>query len=298
MCPYCKSFINPRKRGFYKRPADGKRIQRFKCRDCRRSFSSQRFGIEFRLRKRSNLQRIYRLLCRGVSQRAIAEEFELHRDSIGRRIVRYGACAKHNLEVYRSERTPIEKFQIDEMISFEHTKCKPVTIPIAVESETRKILALSVGKIAAFGHLAAISRKKYGPRPCERSKVLNEVFKDIKSCSVPTPFIKSDESKYYPPLIVKYFPGANHFAYKGRKGCVVGQGELKAGGFDPIFSLNHSYAMFRDNLKRLTRRTWCTTKLVERLQLMLYMYAWFHNLRLEKMKKPVSLIWTRTAPIK
>ncbi len=291
MCPHCKSEVPAVKRGYYQRSSDNKRLQRFLCKACGRSFSIQHFGFEYRLKDRRNLQQIYRLLCRGISQRAVAEEFRLHRDGVARRIIRFGACCRHNLEVYRQAREPLSKFQIDEMISFEHTKCKPVTIPIAVESDTRKILALRVGKIAAFGKLAAISRKKYGRRPCERNKVLNEVFADLKACAVPTAFIKSDESKYYPPLIGKYFPEAVHQSYKGRRGCVVGQGELKAGGFDPIFSLNHSYAMFRDNLKRLTRRTWCTTKLVPRLELMLYMYAWFHNLRLEKTRRPVQLAW-------
>lgn len=258
MCPYCKSEAKPIKRGLYSRPSDGKRLQRYRCRDCKRSFSEQHFGFEFRLQNRRNLQRIYRLLCRGISQRSIAEEFSMHRDSIARRIERFGTCARHNLEVYRDSRDPVQNFQIDEMISFEHTKCKPVTIPIAIESGTRKILSLSVGTIAAFGHLAKISKARYGYRACERNKVLNEVLAELKACTVQNPNIKSDESKFYPPLIRKYFPNAIHTAFKGRRGCVVGQGELKSGGFDPIFSLNHTYAMFRDNLKRLTRRNWCT----------------------------------------
>ncbi len=58
------------------------------------------------------------------------------------------------------------------------------------------------------------------------------------------------------------------------------QGELKRGGFDPLFALNHTCAMFRDHLKRLSRRTWCTTKRASCLQDLLYVYAWFHNERL------------------
>ena len=40
------------------------------------------------------------------------------------------------------------------METFEHTKLKPLTIPMAVEQGTRRILAVDVGKIAAKGHLA------------------------------------------------------------------------------------------------------------------------------------------------
>jgi hypothetical protein len=89
--------------------------------------------------------------------------------------------------------------------------------------------------------------------------------------------IRSDLCPRYPSVVRRFFPFATHTRYKGRRGCVVGQGELKRGGFDPLFSLNHSCAMYRDNLKRLSRRTWCTTKRPDRLQALLNMYACYHN---------------------
>ena len=76
----------------------------------------------------------------------------------------------------------------------------------------------------------------------------------------------------------------------------MGLGELKKTRFDPIFTLNHTYAMVRDNLKTLSRRTWATAKKKERLLLLLNMYAWFHNLWLErKMFKPKlqALKWAK-----
>src|SRR5690606_19374474 len=66
------------------------------------------------------------------------------------------------------------------------------------------------------------------------------------------------------------------------RACVVGQGEMKAGGFDPLFSLNHTCAMYRDNTKRLSRRSWCTTKRVDRLQCLLELYTVFHNEVIER----------------
>jgi hypothetical protein len=89
--------------------------------------------------------------------------------------------------------------------------------------------------------------------------------------------IKSDENPHYPPLIRGIFPRGEHLRYKGRRGCVVGQGELKRGGFDPLFSLNHTAAMFRANVNRLFRRTWCTTKKRESLAAHLALYAIHHT---------------------
>jgi hypothetical protein len=49
------------------------------------------------------------------------------------------------------------------MESIEHTKLKPLTLPLAVGDDYR-IYAVSVGRIQAKGLLAELSRKKYGRR--------------------------------------------------------------------------------------------------------------------------------------
>ena len=51
--------------------------------------------------------------------------------------------------------------------------------------------------------------------------------------------------------------------------------------FDPLFALNHTAAMFRANVNRLIRRTWCTTKKRERLADHLTLYMAHHNLKLQ-----------------
>ena len=58
------------------------------------------------------------------------------------------------------------------------------------------------------------------------------------------------------------------------------QGELKRTGWDPLFTINHTLAMLRDNIKRLTRRTWCTTKQQSALEDVIAIYMHFHNSRL------------------
>ena len=57
----------------------------------------------------------------------------------------------------------------------------------------------------------------------------------------------------------------------------MGQGELKKQGWDPIFNLNHTAAMFRANMSRLIRRTWCTTKKLSSLRDHLSLYTTYHN---------------------
>ena len=279
MCPYCQSENDVAKRGFYTRASDKKVVQRFKCRSCQKSFSTQTLRIDYRYRKRHLDQPVFRGICKGSSQRALAFLLSCKTECIARRIKRFGKVCESNLKVFRQNQR-FDEVMFDELETFEHTKCKPLTVPIAVVKGKRFVVAVDVGAIAAKGNLAKIAQKKYGVRKCERSKVLKNLLGQLQECTVANATIWTDMSPHYPGRIKKRFPEAVHKTSRGRRGCVVGQGELKRGGFDPLFSLNHTYAMFRDNLKTLSRRTWCTTKRADMLRHLLYMYAWFHNLRL------------------
>nr|MBX2839945.1 hypothetical protein [Gammaproteobacteria bacterium] len=64
---------------------------------------------------------------------------------------------------------------------------------------------------------------------------------------------------------------------KGLKGSVTGQGELKKIGRDPLFSINHTLAMFRDKMSRLSRLSWNLSKLMDRLDDHMAIYIESHN---------------------
>ena len=139
------------------------------------------------------------------------------------------------------------------------------------------ILAWDVAVMPAKGLLAKASRKRYGRRPDLRPAAWRAVFSKIAPYAKPDIFILSDENPHYPKIIQEILPKARHETVKSRRACTVGQGELKLGGRDPLFWLNHTAAMIRDNIKRLTRRTWCTSKNPQRLNDHLAVYVAFHN---------------------
>ena len=282
MCPQCKNNENIIKRGFYRRPSDQKKVQRYQCKSCKISFSEQTFAIDYRQQKRWFNQSCFLTLCSGVSQRRAAFIFQVVPRTIARRVKKFGDICEKNLINYREKRAKVNEVEFDELETFIHTKLKPVTIPIAVEKKTRKVLALSIGNIGAKGHLKQISIQKYGRRPSERISALKTMAKDLQSCTASNVRLGSDKCPLYPKLVREFFSEATHYTCKGSRGAIVGLGELKKTVFDPIFTLNHTYAMFRDNLKTLSRRTWATAKRKDRLLLLLNIYAWFHNLWLDR----------------
>jgi hypothetical protein len=173
--------------------------------------------------------------------------------------------------------SPLNFIQFDDLETSEHTKCKPLSVALAVDPSTRKILNYQVSQMPAKGLLAQKARKKYGPRPDQRGSGWNKLMEGLGSyvstCAVWT----SDENPHYPRFLKKHYPHAKHIQVKGGRGAIIGQGELKKLRFDPLFSLNHACAMLRANLNRLFRKTWCTTKNKKGLIDHLALYVHYHN---------------------
>jgi hypothetical protein len=270
-----------RRRGSYWRSHDSKQISRFQCLNCRRSFSSSRSTPCFGQKKRKLNRKIDELLNSLVSQRRIAKLLKTNRKTVARKLKFLETQAHLSQEKYLDARVKegklVTHFHFDEMESFEVSKCLPLSIALAVESPSRLILGFKVSEMPAKGPLAAISRKKYGPRRDDRPLAAHALFSGISRVVAPGVEITSDEKSAYPGWIKAHFPHAKHEAVKGRRGCITGQGELKKIGFDPLFSLNHTAAMFRANVNRLIRKTWCTTKKKESLAAHLAIYMDYHN---------------------
>ena len=224
-------------------------------------------------------QRIFRELTSAVSQNEAARKLSLNPKTIDRYlpILANLARVKNNSTLNKST---VQSIEFDEMETFEHTKCKPISIFIAVEDKKRTILLLKACSMPAKGRLSKIALKKYGPRLDERKETLRQSLRKL-SVNQNIELLKSDQCPRYPVAVRDFFPDAAHLRFKGRRGCVVGQGELKRGGWDPIFTLNQTAAMIRDFTKRLTRRTWCTTKRIDRLQDLLDIYQFNFNQRLK-----------------
>jgi transposase-like protein len=271
--------------GHYSRKSDGQRIQKYFCKSCSGHFSSGSNNICFNQNKRHLNTRIGKLFSSGMSQRGIARYFSISRRTVERKLIFLGTQSEMKLQLRNATFPPAMVIEFDDLITFEHTKLKPLSIIVAVVSGERRILGVEVASMVAFGKLKDKSIKKYGKRRDTRKQARKALFEQIKPHVHPRALIKSDESPHYPQDVKKHFPYAEHQKFKGRRGCVTGQGELKAGGFDPLFSLNHTAAMFRANVNRLFRRTWNTTKKMCRLRLHLFVYIDFHNQRIAQIQK-------------
>ena len=182
------------------------------------------------------------------------------------------------------ENHPLTEIQFDDLETSEHTKCKPLSVALAVDPKSRKILTFQVSQMPAKGLLAKRSLQKYGYRKDERSKGWDQLMRELVPVASKAVTFHSDENPHYPKFVKKYHPHATHKVVKGGRGSITGQGELKKLIFDPLFSLNHTCAMMRANLNRLFRRTWCISKTKQGLIDHLSIYVRYHNLILTPKK--------------
>ncbi len=268
------------KDGFYFRRSDSRKIQRFVCKACGQKFSRATFTLEKYQKKRRINKMLFHDLATNATMRESARKYNVNYKTIQSRMNYFSLRARKKQKEFlgKLKKSKVTAMQFDDLITIEHTKMKPLSITIAVDKDRRFVLAAEVSTIPAFGLLADKSRKKYGYRKSNHEKALKNVFEKIKDVVDKDALIESDEHKTYPKFVSRYFHTAKYKRYKGGRGCIAGQGELKKLHFDPLFTLNHTCAMFRARINRLVRKTWCTTKRIDMLQKHVDIFIHHYNL--------------------
>lgn len=279
-CPeiHCKS-DKIIKNGHYYRANDARKVQRFKCRCCGKQFSSSTGTLEFGQKKRRVNFLLLKLFAAKVTQRRAARIAGVNKVTVARKFDYWAKRSAIKNERFRKklEYSKALHIQFDDLITKEKTKLKPLSVTVVSDADRRFILSAIPCQIASFGHLAKISKRKYGPRKSYHRENLNNVFKQIQPIVSERAVIDSDEHVNYEPIVRRYFPEADYRQFESERGCIAGQGELKRTRFDPLYSVNHSLAMMRDGISTMVRRTWCTTQDPQRLKGHLEIFMYYYN---------------------
>lgn len=265
--------------GFFRRSSDCRVIQRYFCRPCGTYFSAATLNPCFNQKKRRINYKLRELLCSGVSQRRAARILKVNPKTVVRRFrfLADRARIRHADWMNALPARSLMSIQFDDLETSEHTKCKPLSVALAVHPKSRKILSFQVAQMPAKGLLVRKALKKYGYRKDERAAGWDALMRELIPVAHRKSQFTSDENPHYPRFVKKHHPHVQHIQVKGGRACITGQGELKKLKFDPLFALNHTCAMIRANLNRLFRRTWCTTKTRRGLADHLAIYVVYHN---------------------
>ena len=267
--------------GFYFRTDDSRWVQRYWCYGCKRNCSDATGKRWFRAKKRRYHEALRKSFASLGGVRPLARDLKLDRKTIARKLVILGQEAEERFRAANLRHEKARVIEFDDMETFEHTRYKPLSITLAVQRRTGRILGFEISSMAANGLLVEKARK-YGPRADTRRAGRNRLFRDLKDLVHEEAQIRSDSHPAYSRVVKRYFPKARHVTFLSRRGSNTGGGELKKGGYDPLFTLNNTCACLRMRITRLMRRAWYTTKRPDRLRAHLYLYSESHNRRKEE----------------
>ena len=221
--PNCAAPEFVRKDGFFYRSDDSKLIQRYRCRTCQLRFSNATFSENFRQKKRRINAPLMRFFSSGLSQRRSAILLNVDRKTIARKLPLLAKKSRKRNEKNLSRlKGRVFNLQIDDLITKDNSKLKPLSVTIAIDEDRRAILSAEVSKIPAFGHLSKIAIPKYGPRKDEHAQGLERTFERLKEFVVSEVRIKSDKHQMYPRFVSGYFPKGQHLTFESIPGPIPG----------------------------------------------------------------------------
>ena len=160
-----------------------------------------------------------------VSMRRIARVLNINPKTVARKLTFLGQTLHKKMAT--QDFSHVSHIQFDELQTIEHTKLKPLSVAMAVSTKDRRIIGFRVASMPATGHLATLSRKKYGNRPDHRRREFAALCQDIQP-RLPGLHIPLNRTSVHStsPSYPVCFQG-QALQFKGKKGSIAGQGELK-----------------------------------------------------------------------
>lgn len=256
------------KKGYYRTGHDRQQVPRYQCKACGKYFSTHTVSPTYQQKKPALNKQIYNLYVSGMNQRRIARVLGIDRKTVTRKFLFMARRARTiHEEKIKSGKLKTSFVQFDEMETFEHTRLKPLSIAIAVRPKTGEIIDLQVASMKCHGKLSSVARRLYGHREDTREAAREDVLKAVSNCSKEKITIASDGLKTYKNEVSLWVPNATLVQKKRNPNET----------YDRLFSLNLLCAKLRNDLSRMGRKTWVTTKAQWALQAHLDLYIAWNN---------------------
>ena len=283
-CPNvgCEKHTNPTSgffvlRGWYQPNCRTLPVQRYLCRTCRRSFSRQTFRHDYGDRRPEVNELFWALLVSGIGLRQLGRVLKLNVRSAQnkqRKMARTCRLLHDNLS---PSLPPARTYLLDEEETYETASIRPLTMPVVIEKETWFVVSTAVGRIRRLAAEGTRRRARQdleelesGPRPDESRKCVEQALRELaRRLPSGAVALRSDQKASYGVIARELFGDRlEHATTPGKR--------IRTSS-NPLFSINTTMAMTRDNMGRLRRRSWLVTKKGERLQHHLALFVVYRN---------------------
>ena len=166
--------------GYFKTKWNAQHNPRYLCLKCGMEFGSHS-DRAIKGQKKPNLNaEVFKWVCSGVSINRIAESLGINRKTVMRKITWLAReASRFHHHAIESGELNTDFVQFDEVETFEHTRLKPISIAIAVQVSTRKIIDIKVATMKNQTKNASIANEKYGDRADTREDACRSVFRTV-----------------------------------------------------------------------------------------------------------------------
>ncbi|PQV53363.1 hypothetical protein [Paraburkholderia sp. BL21I4N1] len=251
------------KKGYRVTKHNGQKVPRYQCKTCLTSFCATRTKPHKQHHRPDLNRRILQMAVSGVTFRRMAVILDCHPVTITRKI-RY--LARQAEAVHKDHLATIQTTYVmmDELETFMHSRMKQLSVPMVIRAKTGEVLAFDVARKPSN---QPKGRTLYQWHVDERPKVMRRVLLRIRPALAPGATIATDGNASYRKWITANLPGVRHTTLS----------TPHDDGFDPLFAINHTFAKMRNDLARLGRKTWTTSKTIDGLRDHLWLWTAWKN---------------------
>ncbi len=251
-------------------------VPRFRCKTCRIGFSRQTFRHDYRDRRPQCNKPLFRLLTSGVGLRQSARLLGLGVQSVQKKFCKIARTLTFLHENLSAELPTGGTYVMDEEETFEAASIRPLTMPVVIHRETWLVVAASVGSIRRLAPAGTARRRRQawdegdrGRRPDESSACVYEVLLELDRRIEGRLTLQTDKKVSYAAIATGVF--GDRLRHE-----TTASTRLRA-THNPLFPINTTLAMSRDNCGRLRRKSWLVTKVRERLRAQMALWMVYRN---------------------
>jgi transposase-like protein len=253
-------------------------VPRFRCRTCKRYFSRQTFRFDCRDRRPECNEPLLGLLHSGVGLRQAGRLLKLDVHSVQAKLRKMGWTCRRLHKNLCPKLTGERTFLLDEEETYEGASIRPLTMPVLIEKDHWFVVATTAGSIRRLAEAGTARRVRQDRDEQQRGIRRDNSWRCVKGVlgtlasrvgNEARITLRTDQKASYAVIATKVF------------GELV-KHETTAGTdirttFNPLFPINATLAMTRDNLGRLRRRSWLVSKRAARLRAHLALFTIYRN---------------------
>jgi hypothetical protein len=252
-------------------------VPRYRCKVCRKGFSYQTFRGDYCDRRPDANDKVFLDLASGIGLRQCGRRVGLSARGVQwkfRKMARLQGELNRNL-IFRLP--PDRTYLLDEMESFVLSSICRVTMPVLIDRDSMLVVATDVASIRRKQKQGSRRQRwldqheqQHGKRRDQSRTCVRGVLQRWQSLlGGERATLLTDLKGAYATLVRELFgERVEHQRFSGKLPRTV---------LNPLFRINLTDAMLRDNLGRLRRRSWLHSKLESCLRLHLELFGSYRN---------------------